>query len=290
MKNWVLFFLTYILSFPTFGQTANPQVLEKDIYQTSTNWTELKITAFVKEPVPMIVFDESDPKFGKENTATSQGRAHSIARKKAKERLKIRLSQRLESLLFNSDFTVYEYTQTRQNVRLSLNHFLAKDPETYDFLFQKNHLEAKAEISIRGKEGVLSHIPIEFGTEEMPIFTEELPAVAFSGLIVDARHLKLNKALLPKIQTDRGLDIYSPIYTKEAYAIEKGYIHYSKDTKERFVERIVGKNPYFVLGLGVSGKNQTDIILPTDEVVKLLSHPDSRKNITRCRVLILVSD
>lgn len=290
MRTWILFFLANTFTLLFFGQPLNAQVLEKDIYQTSTNWTDLKITAFVKEPVPAIVFDESDPRFGKENTATSQGRAHSIARKKAKERLKIRLSQRLESILFNSDFTVYEYSQTRQNVRLSLNNFLAKETETYDFLFQKNNLEAKAEISIKGKEGLLSHIPIEFGTEDMPIFTEELPAVAFTGLIVDARHLKLNKALLPKIQTDRGLDIYSPLYTKEPYAIEKGYIHYSKDTKEKLTEKVVGNNPYFVLGLGVTGKNQTDVILPTDEVVKLLSHPESRKNITRCRVLILVSD
>lgn len=278
--------LFFILSGNLFSQVPS---LEKDVYNTTTDWTNLSITAMVKEPVPMVVFDESDPKFGKENSATSQGKAHSMARKKAKERLKIRLSQRLESILLNSDYSVYEYTQTNEAARLSLNRFLANDLEKYDFQFKKNVLEAKAEVSIKGKQGLLAYLPMSFGTEEMPVFSEDLPPVSFSGLIVDARHLTINKAVLPKIQTDRGLDIYSPYYAKEAYVIEKGYITYGTEAKEKFSELIVGKNPFYVLALSVAGKNQTDLILPSDEVAKLISHPESRKNLTRCRVLILVS-
>ncbi|MDF3820116.1 hypothetical protein P3G55_09410 [Leptospira sp. 96542] len=281
-RSLILFFFVITTVIP------NPS-LETDFYQTTTNWTDLSITATVKETVPKIIFDETDPNFGKENTATSQGKAHSLARRKAKEKLKVKLSQRLESLLFNSDYTVFEYTQIHQPARLQLNSYVGSEKETYDFQFKKNILEAKASLPIKGKEGILAQLPRDFGTEPVPSFSEELVPVEFTGLIVDARHLDLKQALYPKIQTDRGLDIYSPLYTKEAYVIETGYIVYRKDYTEKNVEQKVGKNPYFVLALGTAGKNQTDLILPTDEAAKFLSHPESRKNLTRCRVLILVS-
>lgn len=264
-------------------------IQDKDIYSSVVNWTDLLISSSVKETIPKIVFDEEDPEFSGKNTATSQGKAHSLARKKAKEKLKVRLSQRLESIFFNADYTVYEYTQVNPQVRLRLNSYIGSEKEEYDFQFVKNVLEAKASLPLKGKEGILSHIPVEYGTESVPEFSEELVPVEFSGLVVDARHLKLKKALYPKIQTDRGLDIYSPLYVKEAYAIETGYIVYKEDQLGKGVEAKVGKNPYFVLALGTAGKNQTDLVIPTDEAAKFLSHPESRKNLTRCRVLILVS-
>ncbi|TGM51605.1 hypothetical protein [Leptospira vanthielii] len=262
---------------------------DKDIYSSIVNWTDLYISSSVKETIPKIVFDEEDPEFSGKNTATSQGKAHSMARKKAREKLRVRLSQRLESILFNADYTVYEYTQVNQQTRLRLNSYIGSEKEEYDFQFVKNVLEAKASLHLKGKEGILAHLPVEYGIESVPEFSEEVVPVEFSGLVVDARHLNVKRALFPKIQTDRGLDIYSPVYVKEAYAIETGYIVYRDEQTGKGTEAKIGKNPYFVLALGTAGKNQTDLVIPTDEAAKLLSHPETRKNLTRCRVLILVS-
>lgn len=280
----------YILLILFFSVSLGSKpIQDKDIYSSVVNWTDLFIASSVKETIPKIVFDEEDPEFSGKNTATSQGKAHSLARKKAKEKLKVRLSQRLESIFFNADYTVFEYTQVNPQVRLRLNSYIGSEKEEYDFQFVKNVLEAKASLPLKGKDGILSHIPVEYGSESVPEFSEEVVSVEFSGLIVDARHLNLKKALYPKIQTDRGLDIYTPLYVKEAYAIETGYIVYKEDQIGKGVEAKVGKNPYFVLALGIAGKNQTDLVIPTDEAAKFLSHPESRKNLTRCRVLILVS-
>ncbi|PJZ82491.1 hypothetical protein [Leptospira meyeri] len=264
-------------------------IQDQDIYSSVVNWTELVVTSSVKETIPKIVFDEDDPEFSGKNTATSQGKAYSMARKKAREKLRVRLSQRLESIFFNADYTVYEYTQVNQQARLRLNSYIGSEKEEYDFQFVKNVLEAKASLPLKGKDGILAHIPFEYGTESVPEFSEEVVPVEFSGLVVDARHLNLKHALFPKIQTDRGLDIYSPLYVKEAYAMETGYIVYREEQLGKGIEAKVGKNPYFVLALATAGKNQTDLVIPTDEAAKLLSHPESRKNLTRCRVLILVS-
>ncbi|PJZ45224.1 hypothetical protein [Leptospira brenneri] len=278
-----------LLAFMVSVSLGSKPIEDKDIYSSVVNWTDLIVSSSVKETVPKIVFDEEDPEFSGNNTATSQGKAHSMARKKAREKLKVRLSQRLESILFNADYTVYEYTQVNQQARLRLNSYIGSEKEEYDFQFVKNVLEAKASLPLKGKEGILANIPFEYGTESVPEFSEEVVPVEFTGLVVDARHLSLKRALFPKIQTDRGLDIYSPLYVKEAYAIETGYIVYREEQTGKGYEAKVGKNPYFVLALGSSGKNQTDLIIPTDEAAKLLSHPETRKNLTRCRVLILVS-
>ncbi|EMJ86997.1 hypothetical protein [Leptospira meyeri] len=281
-----IYFLLALLLSVSLGSKP---IQDQDIYSSVVNWTELVVTSSVKETIPKIVFDEDDPEFSGKNTATSQGKAHSMARKKAREKLRVRLSQRLESIFFNADYTVYEYTQVNQQARLRLNSYIGSEKEEYDFQFVKNVLEAKASLPLRGKDGILAHIPFEYGTESVPEFSEEVVPVEFSGLVVDARHLNLKHALFPKIQTDRGLDIYSPLYVKEAYAMETGYIVYREEQLGKGIESKVGKNPYFVLALATAGKNQTDLVIPTDEAAKLLSHRETRKNLTRCRVLILVS-
>jgi hypothetical protein len=267
---------------------AEPAI-DTDFYKTITNWYELTLTSQVSEPLPKIVFNEDDPDFGKPNTATNKSRSDLLARKKAKEKLRIRLSQSLEGMLFDSNYSVYEYSQIHSKVRSRINAFITEEKETFDFQPIKNQLLSKATIHLSGKQGFLAYLPMEYGSEQMPIFSEEIQSVEFSGLVVDARHLALKKALFPKIQSDRGLDVYSPYYVKEGYAIETGYIVYRNDTDPKNWEKRAGKNPFFIVGLGVSGKNQTDIILPADEVAKLFSHPETRKNLTRCRVMILVS-
>ncbi|TGN18579.1 hypothetical protein [Leptospira idonii] len=288
MKTFRIYLFLLILLSGFFGSYADSS-LEKDFFQTITNWYDLTVTAQVTETLPKIVFDEEDPEFGKPGTAINKSRSDLLARKKAKEKLRIRLSQRLESLFLDSNYTVYEYSQAQPLVRSRINSFLGDEKETYDFQPKKNRLESKATIRLTGKQGFLAYLPMEYGTEQIPTFTEEIIPVEFSGLVVDARHLNLKQALFPRIQSDRGLDVYSPVYVKEAYVIETGYVVYRTDHEEKNFEKRVGKNPFFVMGLGVSGKNGTDIILPSDEVAKLLSHPESRKNLTRCRVMILVS-
>ncbi|TGN08312.1 hypothetical protein [Leptospira ilyithenensis] len=286
-KSFVLTIFT-ILCVGSFSGYAESSV-DRDFFQTEINWYELTVTAKINEPLPKIVFDEDDPDFGKPGTATNKGRSDLLARKKAKEKLRMRLSQRIESLFLNSDYTLFEYSGSNPSVRTRINSFISEEKETYDFQPKKNILESKASLHLATKQGLLAYLPMEYGTEEIPVFNESVLPVAFSGLVVDARHLDLRQSLFPKIQSDRGLDIYSPVYVKESYAIETGYVIYRTDNNERYLEKRVGKNPFFVLALGLAGKNQTDLILPSDEVAKLLSHPDSRKNLTRCKVMILVS-
>lgn len=286
MKKIHLTFIFLTISINSLWAEASE---DQDFFRTIVNWYDLTITAQVIEPLPRIVFDEDDPDFGKPNTVTNKSRSDLLARKKAKEKLRIRLSQRLEMLLLDSNYTVYEYTQINPFARTKINTFIGDEKESFDFQPKKNQLIAKASLRLSGKFGFLTYLPMQYGSEEMPIFSEELTPVEFSGLVVDARHLAIKKSLFPNIQSDRGLDVYSPVYVKESYAVETGYIVYRTDTDEKNWEKRVGKDPYFVVALGLAGKNQTDIILPSDEVAKLLSHPQTRRNLTRCRVMILVS-
>lgn len=176
---------------------AEPAI-DTDFYKTITNWYELTLTSQVSEPLPKIVFNEDDPDFGKPNTATNKSRSDLLARKKAKEKLRIRLSQSLEGMLFDSNYSVIRFLQIHSKVRSRINAFITEEKETFDFQPIKNQLLSKATIHLSGKQGFLAYLPMEYGSEQMPIFSEEIQSVEFSGLVVDARHLALQKSSLSK--------------------------------------------------------------------------------------------
>lgn len=285
----ILFAFSLLFVLLSFPLRTNPS-LERDKNSTVVSWTDLTLTAEVNEKIPKINFEEESLEFYKKDTVSSQGQAYAVARKRAKEKLRLRLSQKIESIFFDANFTVFEYTEANLKARNLLNQFIGSEKEEFDYRIFKNVLEARMSIPIKGKEGMLAHLPRTYGTEKVPEFGEEVLPVEFSGLVVDARHLKLQRALFPKIQTDRGLDIYSPMLVKEPYAVETGYAVYRKESKGINIEARVGKNPFYVVALSVGGKNQTDLILPTEEAAKLTAHPESRKNLTRCKVLILTEN
>ncbi|GBF49108.1 hypothetical protein LPTSP4_06180 [Leptospira ryugenii] len=286
MKRLILVSLFLLfLALPLLGESF----LESDFFKTIINWGDLSVSAEVKETLPKIIFEEDDPEYGKPNTATNKSRSDLLARKNAKEKLRKLISRRLESMYLDSEQTVSEYAKLNEQVRTRINSFIAEEKEEFEFEPVKNQLVAKAKIKLIGKNGFLAFLPMSYSSEAVPEMTPELMPEMFTGLVVDARHLNLKTALFPRIQTDRGLDIYSPHYVKEGYSIETGYIMYRTDSEEKNWLKRVGDKPFFVVALGVAGRNQTDLILPSEEVAKLLSHKETRKNLTRCKVLILVS-
>jgi len=275
MRKWILI----LIALPCLAQ----EKIETDLLGTEIDWFKLKITAKLERPVPKLVLDPEDPEYRKPGTSDST--SFSKIKKSMKETLRLNLSQKIESIYYDSNSKISEFALGQRRERL--NEYFFQELEVFQFHRERNTLQAKSSINFLGKQGLLAYLPTEYEKEEFPLFSEKVSPEAYSGLVVDAKHLPLKTALFPKILSDRGLEIYSPIYVKEAYALEMGYIQYRtggfKDTK-------IGKKPYYVVALGLSGKNETDLVLASTDVLRILAHPETRKNLKQCRVLILVSD
>jgi hypothetical protein len=50
----------------------------------------------------------------------------------------------------------------------------------------------------------------------------------------------------------------------------------------------VGEKPYLIVATNVTGKNKTLFTIPTKEAVKVLATKETRKNLKKCKVIILL--
>ncbi len=282
MKVW-----TAMIAVLLINEVHANEVIDLDFYGTQVNWSRLQVVASVTEKIPKLIVDPDHPEYKK--PGTTENPTHLTLKKKMRENLRIRLNQRIESLFYDSSVKVFELAEKDKKVRDRINQYFFEEFEAISINQEKNMFISKASLSFIGKRGFIAYLPTQFEKEEIPILSESALPTAFSGIIVDARHLDIKKAIYPKIQSDRGVDIYSPLLVRESYAIETGYVHYRKNPMDNENQAIVGKNPYMVVALGLSGKNETDLILPSNEVAKIIAHPETRKALKQCRVLILVS-
>lgn len=84
------------------------------------------------------------------------------------------------------------------------------------------------------------------------------------------------------------MDIYSQYLVNRDYAIEQGLALFQIDPMHAMEDKRVGNKPYFVVANSVSGEVKTNFSIATVDAVKLLSHPETRKNLKMCKVIILL--
>ena len=63
---------------------------------------------------------------------------------------------------------------------------------------------------------------------------------------------------------------------------------YMSDPVQAMKDKRVGENPYFILATNVTGKNKTKLTIPTKEAMKILSSKETKKNLKKCKVIILL--
>jgi len=110
----------------------------------------------------------------------------------------------------------------------------------------------------------------------------------FTGLIVDARGLGLKPALMPRIIRRDGKEIYGKQFISRFYAVEMGLASYYYDLKRARADDRVRDNPLIVRAIGISGENQTDVII-SDADARLIHAAASITNfLSKCRVIFIV--
>jgi hypothetical protein len=136
----------------------------------------------------------------------------------------------------------------------------------------------KVSESLRGKLAELilpktvqfqSSIPPRLSTATGPAFQiEETPeavgnAGGFTGVIVDARGLKITPCLLPVIYGEDGLGAYGAFLVARADAVDGGVAAYATTANPAALVERVGSHPLVVRAVRTYGSWQTDLIIPT---------------------------
>ncbi len=110
----------------------------------------------------------------------------------------------------------------------------------------------------------------------------------YTGLVVDAKGLKVKPALSPKIFDENNQEVYGSAYVSREYAVQQGMSGYSKDIKAAQVNPRVTGNPLIVKGLRSEGPGSSDIVISNSDASKLRSASESLSFLKKCRVMIVV--
>ncbi|MBP7282533.1 MAG: hypothetical protein KBA66_13210 [Leptospiraceae bacterium] len=287
MKRFLLVAIFCLVNWQSFANEKS-QYITKDFFDTVVNWSLLQISLNVSEKLPRVIIDTEDSEYGKENTAYNISEARNKSLLGAKEKIKIHFVRSIESLRLNEDFTILEKVNTDEKFRERFNNFFLNESSEIKVKYIQDEVHVESRTKLLGSKGLLNYLDIQYDTENFPEFPEKAVTEAYTGLIIDARHLEVNASLFPQVLTDKGLEIYSPSLVNKNFSIDNGFVMYMSDPVQAMKDKRVGENPYFILATNVTGKNKTKLTIPTKEAMKILSSKETKKNLKKCKVIILL--
>jgi len=110
----------------------------------------------------------------------------------------------------------------------------------------------------------------------------------FTGVIVDARGLKVTPALAPVIYGQDGQGAYGAFLVSRQSAIDKGVAAYAETTDPQVLRERVGERPLTVKALSAYGSWRTDLIISTPMARLVRAVMRSGEAVNDCRVVIVL--
>jgi hypothetical protein len=113
-------------------------------------------------------------------------------------------------------------------------------------------------------------------------------AVAYTGLVVDARGLELKPTMCPRIYDESGQEVYGSTYVSREFAVQHGLVRYVKNLQAAVLTPRVADNPLTVKGLRTTQPGHYDIIISTADASRIRGHSEHLSFLKKCRVLVVV--
>ena len=137
---------------------------------------------------------------------------------------------------------------------------------------------------------IISAVLENTGTEKKSVINKTIDPSSgdITGIIIDAKGLKVRPALAPKVIDKDGGIIYGPGDYSREYAVTQGVVGYSKTIESAKIDSRVKGNPLVIKATGVSGQNSTDVIIGNDDIKRVGSANTSYDVLNDCRVIILL--
>ena len=137
---------------------------------------------------------------------------------------------------------------------------------------------------------IISAVLENTGTEKKSVINKTIDPSSgdITGIIIDAKGLKVRPALAPKVIDKDGGIIYGPGDYSREYAVTQGVVGYSKTIESAKKDSRVKGNPLVIKATGVSGQNSTDVIIGNEDIKRVCSANTSYDVLNDCRVIILL--
>lgn len=110
----------------------------------------------------------------------------------------------------------------------------------------------------------------------------------YTGIIVDARGLKVTPSLAPVIYGQDGFGAYGPFLVSRAGAIAKGVAAYATTADPLSLKQRVGDRPLTVRAFRAYGSWQTDLVISSVDAALIRAIVENSSIAEHCRVVIVV--
>jgi hypothetical protein len=132
---------------------------------------------------------------------------------------------------------------------------------------------------------LLAALPYRYPRDPIPVIHNNPIPTEYSSLIVDTRKLGIRPMLLPSIYNEEGLEIFGRYFIDIHQASKNGTAKYVFTDGAAMKNRTAGQKPYFAVA--VKSRNGSPVLSNRD-VRKILSSPETRKNLRKCRVIFII--
>lgn len=130
---------------------------------------------------------------------------------------------------------------------------------------------------------------------ELDLDDDELisQGLVYTGLIVDARGLGLQRGMSPKIYSESGQLIYAGVAVSYSFLQEAGIASYGQELNPDLLRRIqpessIKVSPLVVHGLDVLGTTETNVVISDDDAQSILDALDTYDFLAHYSVVFLV--
>lgn len=110
----------------------------------------------------------------------------------------------------------------------------------------------------------------------------------YTGVVIDARGLAIQPALLPRIVDESGQSLYAPEVVDVEAAVQQGYVAYAKAFDQAPAQARIGERPLVLRALRVAGDSRVDLVLSQAEATRIRDYAATRRLVRQCRVLIVM--
>jgi len=110
----------------------------------------------------------------------------------------------------------------------------------------------------------------------------------FGGLVIDARGLKVNPAMMFAVLDENGKPVYGSAYVSREYAVQWGMAAYITRIPAGKTFSRVTPRPLVIKGLRAVGATRTDIVISNADAAKLKGAVENLKLLRQGRVAIVL--
>jgi hypothetical protein len=218
----------------------------------------------------------------------------------AKNDARIKLLETVKQIKINSKYRVGNVAARNKKMMAQIKDMVYDAAEVEKFrkymsdgsvevLLQMNLLGGFAQLvlpkEIRQIEGIKQ---IKLGTNSTGDSTNSA-SETYTGLMVDARSVELQPALVFKILDENLEEVFGPAFVSREFVVQQGMAAYYTDIESAKSDPRISENPLTVKALRTDYPSQSNLVISNADAAKLKSASQHLQFLKESRVVILLS-